>query len=425
MSSVAVTHLEYDIVIAGGGMVGASLALLLSKKSEKPLKILVVESFPVATSAENNSATPQYSPSFDARSTALSYSSRLILEPLAVWGVLGQHCAAINTIHVSDRGHLASSVLTNEQVQWPALGYVIENAWLGNVLLNQLQQQPAVEFLAPASVKSIQPLNKGVALTIAQGEDTKTVRAQVTVVADGANSSLRKKLGIGTDVKNYQQTALIANVSFQKPHDGCAYERFTDQGPMALLPLSNSSSTEPRAALVWSLSKQQAEHLTQCDSSEFLQTLQQRFGHRLGEFTRVGERFNYPLQLVESQEQVRSGIVIMGNAAHSLHPVAGQGFNLALRDCARLSELLVAAHKSQQYLGDLSLLQQYTQQQQFDQHKTTAMSDQLPALFSSKQKPVSLLRNMGLTLIDILPVLKKAFIHQAAGLHNGAAGAGR
>lgn len=417
VSGVAKTT-DYDIVIAGGGMVGASLALQLSHHSQQQLRILVVENFPIATEAD---AIPNYHSTFDARTTALSYSSQLILQPLGVWPMLQQHFTSIDRIHVSERGRLGSTTLRPDDVNWPALGYVIENAWLGNVLLSALREKNNIEFLAPATVKNISPQQQGVKLTIEQDASEKIINAQLAVIADGANSGLREQLGIAAKVHSYQQTALIANVSFTKAHNGCAYERFTDQGPIALLPLNDSELGQPRAALVWSLPNTEAQYLCDCDQQEFLHRLQQRFGHRQGEFIRVGDRFSYPLTLIEAEEQVRSGIVVMGNAAHSLHPVAGQGFNLALRDCARLTQVVVKAYQNKQALGELVLLQSYQQQQQFDQQKTITFSDQLPTLFTRDQWPLSLLRGVGLGVLDIAPLLKTQFIHHAAGVHDGAA----
>lgn len=413
---------HYDVVIAGGGMVGASLALQLSQYSLKKIKILLVESFPIpAKTAADERTAPVYSPGFDARSTALSYGSRLILESLKLWPLLAQHSASINSIHVSDRGHFGSATMSGKTMGWPALGYVVENAWLGNVLLSQLRQQPNVHFLTPASVASIKSLQQGVELVVKQQTSTVHVHAQLAVIADGANSGLRQQLGINASTNDYQQTALIANVSFQQPHQGCAYERFTDQGPMALLPLSDSELGEPRAALVWSLPVTEAEFLLNCDEQIFLQRLQQRFGHRQGKFTRVGDRFSFPLQLIQAQEQVRSGVVVMGNAAHSLHPVAGQGFNLALRDSCCLSKLLVAAFANNKPLGELALLDQYLQQQRFDQQKIITFSDRLPALFNARQLPLSILRAIGLGVLDLTPPLKNNFIAHAAGFYDGAA----
>ena len=411
-------NFDYDVIIAGGGMVGASLALQLSCQSDSALNILVVESFPLPVAG----AAPVYRPSFDARSSALSYGSRLILEKLGVWPALAEQLSMIKRIHVSERGSFGSATLEGADIGWPELGYVIENAWLGNVLLSALRQRKNINFCSPANVRSISPRQNGVDVCIDSKDDQQLLRTQLVVVADGADSGLRKQLGIEASVQDYRQTALIANVCFSQPHQGCAYERFTDQGPMALLPLTDSEQRQARSALVWTLADEQARHLSECDEAEFLATLQQRFGHRQGEFIRVGDRFSYPLKLVESQEQVRSGIVVMGNAAHSLHPVAGQGFNLALRDCASLSEVLVDAHRQQQCLGDLSLLQGYREKQRFDQDKTVMFSDRVTALFSNRLLALSLLRNIGLLGLDITPALKQQFIVHAAGLHDGAAG---
>jgi 2-polyprenyl-6-methoxyphenol 4-hydroxylase len=400
---------DYDVVIAGGGMVGASLALQLDHYSGGTLKLLVVEPYSFSTDS--------YQPSFDARSSALSYGSRVIFQRLGLWSALSQQASAIESIHVSERGRFGSAVMHACSMQLPALGYVVDNAWLGKVLLDEVSKRPAIEWRCPAVVDDVVFLREGVSICV----DEQTVSAQLLVVADGAQSRLRQQLGIEKSQQDYQQTAIITNVTFSKPHRGYAYERFTDWGPMALLPLRNDVSGQARAALVWTMSEQQADELSTLPDTEFLSCLQDRFGNRQGQFLKVGQRHLYPLSLIETQEQVRSNMVIMGNAAHSLHPVAGQGFNLALRDCARLSEGLVAAQKQQQALGGLKVLRAYAEQQQPDQHKTIGFSDQLTKLFTHYQGGWSLIRNVGLTALDLLPAAKKQFVAHAAGINNGAA----
>ena len=312
---------NYDIVIVGGGMVGISLALLL--RAQRPWKILVVEAQELAVS--DSPVSGAYSSSFDARSTALSWSSRNIYQSIAVWPQLKRHLAAIAQIHVSDRGHAGLTRIDAADANVDALGYVVENQWLGSVLLNQLAETD-IQLLGSAGVETIVPLAAGMRLGVQQSDqDLQTIDGKLVVIADGAGSSTSKKLGIQSQSSTYGQTGIIANISLEKPHGGVAYERFTDQGPMALLPLTDFKG-RPRSALVWTQPSEMAESLMAADEQSFLEQLQTRFGYRLGRFKQLGERVAYPLALTTATEQVRRHLVVMGNAAHSLHPSGRAGF---------------------------------------------------------------------------------------------------
>ncbi|MBW2940656.1 2-octaprenyl-6-methoxyphenyl hydroxylase [Zhongshania aquimaris] len=409
---------DYDVVIAGGGMVGASLALCLDKYSQAGLRVLVVENFPLPPHGEGK---PAYRPSFDARSTALSFGSAQIYEELAVWPLLTEHICAISQVHVSDRGHFGSVLMSAESQGWRALGYVVENAWLGNVLLNQLRQNTAVEFLSPASVESVVVSKSYATLSVREGDSLREVTTQLVAIADGADSGLRTQLGIGASVDDYHQVAVIANVATEKPHKGCAYERFTERGPLALLPLLADESGMSRSALVWTFPEAMADEVAMWSDEEFLAELQRNFGYRLGRLRKVGQRNAFPLRLMQADEQVRGQVAVLGNAAHSLHPVAGQGFNLALRDVACLSRLVATAHSRGENLGDLKLLQKYINSQRGDQLVTTTFSDQLTGIFSNRKPMLSLFRNLGLSMLDVTPPAKSRFVARAAGILPGAA----
>ena len=409
---------DYDVVIAGGGMVGASLALCLDKFSQAGLRVLVVENFPLPPQGEGK---PAYRPSFDARSTALSFGSAQIYEELAVWSLLAEHICAISQVHVSDRGHFGSVLMSAESQGWSALGYVVENAWLGNVLLNQLRQNTAVEFLSPASVESVVVSQSYATLSVREGDSLREVTTQLVAIADGADSGLRTQLGIGASVDDYHQVAVIANVATEKPHKGCAYERFAERGPLALLPLLADESGMSRSALVWTFPEAMADEVATWSDEEFLAELQRNFGYRLGRLRKVGQRNAFPLRLMQADEQVRGQVAVLGNAAHSLHPVAGQGFNLALRDVACLSRLVATAHSRGENLGDLKLLQKYINSQRGDQLVTTTFSDQLTGIFSNRKPMLSLFRNLGLSMLDVTPPAKSRFVARAAGILPGAA----
>ncbi len=409
-------ELDFDVVIAGGGMVGASLALSLARHSGGQLRVLVVERFPLPPASGQ---APAYRPSFDARSTALSYGSRQIYEALDIWPLLAQHACPISQVHVSDRGHFGSVSMRAEQQGWPALGYVIENSWLGNVLLNEVRQQAGVEFRAPATVSQVEMLATGVRLGLhSDGEDSQ-LSAGLLVVADGADSGLRRQLGINASVNDYAQTAFIANIASERPHGGCAYERFTEDGALALLPLTADEQGQSRSALVWTCARQRAETVAAWSDKQFLGELQTHFGFRLGRLKKLGERAQFPLQLTTADEQLRRHVVVMGNAAHSLHPVAGQGFNLALRDVAALSPLLAEAKRRGEALGELVLLQRYMQRRAADQRLTTTFSDRLLRVFGNRQPLLSLARNLGLSALDVLPPAKSRFVAQTAGMAGG------
>lgn len=392
-------------------MVGAALATLLAC-ARKNWQVTLIEAFPFP--AKDTDAEPIYQPSFDARSTAIAAGSVQLFEQAGVWQQLQKHATGIKQVHVSDKGHIGGTVIDNNDLGEKALGYVIPNAWIGNVLLNHIQQQDNIKIIAPAQVKRLQPKQAGATLTIEQEGENFSLDCELAVIADGANSPLRQQLGIDVDTHDYEQTAIIANVAFDQPHKGIAYERFTDQGPMALLPLGESDQG-CESALVWTQPQDQAQAILAMDDAAFLAELQKRFGFRVGNFTKVGKRDSYPLQLLVAKEQVRSAIAVMGNAAHFLHPVAGQGFNLALRDCAALVAELAAAFDQGLALGNLDSLLRYQQGQENDQLATIRGSDTLTKLFSTDQLPQAALRALGFIGLEALPASKQWLSMQSMG----------
>ncbi|MFT6288096.1 MAG: 2-octaprenyl-6-methoxyphenol hydroxylase [Alcanivorax sp.] len=402
-----------DIVIAGGGMVGISLALKLAAVMPADRTITLVEGYPLPS--PNTEGRPDYHPSFDARSTALSYSTRLIYDTMGLWSELEQWLCPIDTIHVSTRGRFGSTLLKAYDHDWPALGYVVENAWLGSSLVRALHHQPRIETISPAKVVCAQPDGNKFVLTV-EAAVTLELEAALLLVVDGADSGLRKALGMGVAEKSYEQRALVANVAFAGDHAGCAFERFTDEGPLALLPLLGVAGSNNRSSLVWTLPEERCEALLACEHSVFLAELQQRFGYRLGRMLKVGDRNSYPLTLSEASEQVRQSVVVMGNAAHALHPVAGQGYNLAIRDVAVLAAVLSEAAERGEALGDLAVLQRYVQRQQNDQMRTISASDMLPGLFMHPDPLLGLARDMALAGLDIAAPLKREFVRYAAGV---------
>lgn len=387
---------RFNLAIVGGGLVGASLALALQAGAKaRGWRILMIEPFAPGDT---------YQPSYDARCSALSFGTRQIYERLGLWQAIARRAEAIREIHVSDKGRPGATRLAASEEGVAALGYVVENAWLGQCLWQGLDRD-VVTWRCPAEVTRLQAITGGYRLTL--NDDTQ-VECDLAVLADGGRSQLREQLGIGVRTRPYDQSALIANVSFSDGHRGQAFERFTDDGPMALLPLP-----ENRCALVWTRRGMEAQSLVDLSDAQFLSKLQEVFGYRLGALRQVGARLLYPLALVEAEEQVRPHLVVLGNAAHSLHPIAGQGFNLSLRDVQSLAQAVL---ESDLPLGAFATLLAYQAAQLRDQQLTIGFSDSVTRLFGTGTPLITAGRNLGLLGLDLMPPLKSWFARQAMGL---------
>jgi 2-octaprenyl-6-methoxyphenol hydroxylase len=393
MSDAGSDRLVVDVAIAGGGLVGASLALALAQLK---LRVALLEAVPFGTADQ---------PSFDDRSTALSNGSKRIFEGLGVWPLIEREATAIRRIHVSDQGRFGFTRIDAREQGLSSLGFVVVNRVMGAALWRRLSAEPAITVLAPARVQSmrLQQQHRIIECVLEDGS-TRPVAAQLAVAADGARSSLRQSAGIGASSWDYQQVALVSNVLSQHFHDHVAYERFTPTGPLALLPL-----TEARLGLVWTLRPEVARDMAALADDEFLGRLQDAFGFRLGRFTRVGSRHLYPLALTRSDEYVAERLAIVGNAAQTLHPIAGQGFNLGLRDAVSLAEVLAdgLAQTGPQFdAGDGMWLQRYREWRAADRSNIVRFTDGLVRLFSQPFGPIKLLRDAGMLALDLMPAAK-------------------
>lgn len=381
-------------------MVGASLALALK---DSGLSIAIIEAFAWKS---------QQQPSFDDRSIALSYGSKKILQAMSLWPDIKQRCEPIKTIHVSDRGYFGVSRLRHEEEKVEALGYVVENRVMGEVLQARLQKMEHVDVLMPATVSNVSESAEAVTVSVNCETELVELQTKLLVAADGAMSKVRGMVGISHRKSDYQQSAVIANVSLEQNHKSVAYERFTDSGPLAFLPMTADENQKPRCSVVWTIKREDEAAVMQLDDEAFLQQLQQCFGFRLGRLVKTGVRNVYPLALTESERLVKDRVVVIGNAAHGLHPVSGQGFNLALRDVALLAEK-VCQHgvmNPQKWLPDYAALRQK------DMNRVFRFTDTLVKVFSNNFMPLAHARAAGLMMVDCLPSLRHLLAKQSMGL---------
>ena len=388
----AKAHTQVDIAIVGGGMVGASLALALAATSRS---VLVVEAHVPDARAQ---------PSYDERTTALGNGSRRVFETLGVWPALATHAVAVREIRVSDAGRAGAARVTAAEQGLEALGYVVPNRALGRALWQQLAAHPSIAIRMPARVRELEFAADAARFMIdpaaADGANAReAVETRVVVAADGAQSLVRAAAGIGAEIEDYGQVAVVVHVATDLPSSGIAYERFTKTGPLAVLPL-----TDGRYTVVWTLAPERAQQVCALDDSSFAVALQADFGWRIGRIARIGARASYPLRLSRAERMTGPRAVLAGNAAQSLHPVAGQGFNLGLRDAALLAELLAAAPDP----GAPSVLENYERRRSADRRGMIGFTDGLVRLFGSERPGFSLARNLGLTMFDVAPGAKRA-----------------
>lgn len=393
---------HYDIVIAGGGMIGTSMALALAPLG---LRIAMVEA--VARKGAQQ-------PSFDDRSTTLSRSSQRMYEAMGIWPDIVAASTPIRSIHVSDKGRFGFSHIDAEEQGVEALGYVVINRVLGAVLQSKLTEQDGVDVICPARVVAVE-LGPDSANTTLELEDEKrqNLSCSLLVVADGANSNVRTMLGISAQKSQYGQRAVIGNLSPEKQPNNRAYERFTAQGPLAILPVADD-----RAAFVWTVSEHDAERVLALDDQEFLAEIQAEFGYRLGRFSRVGKRAAYPLVLTKAVRLTATRSVLVGNSAHGLHPVSAQGFNLGMRDVAALCDCVVDARSASGGVdpGNGQLLERYATWRRSDQNKLVNFTDNLVRIFGSSRPPTRILRNIGMLAFDLVPGVRSLFAKHTMGL---------
>jgi 2-octaprenyl-6-methoxyphenol hydroxylase len=379
---------QWDVVIVGGGMVGASFALAL--RSTK-LRTLLIEGVPPDSTAQ---------PSFDERTTALGNGSRQVFESLGVWNAMAVDASPIRSIHVSDAGRFGVARLDASEQGVPAFGYVVPNRTIGRVLWKALREAANVTVAVPAQVKAATLRDEAVELEVLAEGNTEYIRAAVAVAADGAGSVLRASAGIDADIEDYEQVAIVVNAATERPNTGEAFERFTPSGPLAVLPTAGGGYT-----VVWAVRPERAAELTALDDQAFAAQLLTAFGWRVGRWTRVGRRNTYPLALSRAAETVAGRVVLIGNAAQALHPVAGQGFNLGLRDAATLAEMLAGAAAEPDF-GEL--LARFAAWRAEDRKGVTRFTDGLVKLFGSELPGMGLVRNFGLLLFDMSPTAKRA-----------------
>jgi 2-octaprenyl-6-methoxyphenol hydroxylase len=400
--------MQQEVIIVGGGMVGLSLALMLAK-ANIGVKLLEAIKYP---NYDDANLAPYHS-SFDARNSALSRRSVQIYQELGLWNALQEHATPILEVNITEQGSFGKARLKADQEKVESFGQVIENAWLGRVLLTEVQKQPLIELIDGVQVISLTQDTDQAHIEAVRGEESFSLQAKLVIAADGRDSFCRQALGIGADEYDYDQVAIVTTVQTSKPHHHVGFERFSHLGPLALLPLPG----EYRRSVVWPVKKgTEGEWLGEENDQHFLDALQETYGDRAGKFQKTGRRFSFPLSQVLAEKQAVGRVVLMGNAAHTIHPVAGQGFNLCMRDAYVLVRSLTEQLAKSEDIGEPSMLLAYEQARLTDQQRVIKFCDTVVRGFSNQNPVLKLIRNTGLLAFDMIPGVKPLVANYAMGL---------
>lgn len=400
--------MQQEVIIVGGGMVGLSLALMLAKQNIA-VKLLEAIKYP---NYDDVNLAPYHS-SFDARNSALSRRTVQIYQELGLWSALQEHATPILEVNITEQGSFGKARLKAEQEKVESFGQVIENAWLGRVLLTEVQKQPFIELIDGVQVTQLTQDADMAYIEASRGEEQLSLQAKLVIAADGRDSFCRKALGVGASEHDYDQVAIVTTVQTSKPHNHVGFERFSSLGPLALLPLP----CEYRRSVVWPVKKgTEGEWLGDENDQHFLDALQDTYGDRAGKFQKTGKRFSFPLSQVLAEKQAVGRVVLMGNAAHTIHPVAGQGFNLCMRDAHVLVRYLAEQIAQNADLGDAEMLQAYEASRLTDQQRVIKFCDSVVRGFSNSNPILKFIRNTGLVVFDTIPGIKPLVANYAMGL---------
>ncbi len=420
----------FDVIISGGGLTGSLMALSLSQLTKVDgslLSIAIVE-----TQAYQKTTTTDAQALFDERVLALSHGSASYLNKIGAWQFIEKQACAITDIDISDRGHFAKTRLTAAEHGVNALGYVVDMAIIGKAHLQALtannNRGQNIHWFSPDSIEHIAWHNelsaefsehKASASSQAQVKlkSGNVLSASLLLACDGVQSPCRELANIKVTADDYAQVALIANVSTSKAHQNKAFERFTNHGPIAMLPLNAiaANPNDSRCSLVWTMLPQDSEKMVALNDKDFAQALEEAFGRYLGQITHVGKRFSYPLVLLQAKQQVHQRMALIGNASHTIHPIAGQGFNLGLRDVQVMADLVSKALANNQDIGSFALLNAYQSNRAKDQQEIIQLTDSLVTLFANDLAPLVIGRNIGLHALNFISPLKNALVKKTMG----------
>lgn len=394
----AITEQHFDLLIIGGAMVGGSLALGLK---ESGLKIAIIDAKETESRIDGRAGE---------RAIALSQGSVQLLDKLGLWKAIGKKAEAIETIHISDRGHFGKTRLSAKKEGVKALGYVATAKTIEMAIEEALEASDCSRF-CPATLTDLEVCDDALKVIVNEGDKSLNLSCKLLVGADGGESTVRKLSGIERQIRHYNQTVISVVVEPELNGNQTAFERFTESGPLAFLPIENGLYS-----VVWTVDDREVDEMMKLSDEDFLSRLQLYFGHRLGRLKLVGERGCFPLSLVTASQMSAERRVLIGNASHQIHPVAGQGFNLGLRDAAQLAELLMVCVKRNGDPGDESLLKDFCDRREKDLKAVIGATDGLVKLFSSDFVPLALARNIGLVTLDHLPSAKSAIARFAMGM---------